>query len=974
MGKGSVRWQRSNGTDAPLIAVLIAGAWAIPSAGAQTAADTVSVDQTATGTIDANETADQAASSPEDIIVTGFRSSLARALDVKRTAASSVDAIVAEDIAKFPDQNLAESLQRIPGVAIERQGGEGRRISVRGLGSQFTAVRLNGLQTIAAGADNATRSFDFNIFASELFNSLVVHKTYEALLDEGSLGAVVDLNTGNPLAGKTGFTGALNVQGAYNSNTEQVKPRIAALLSYKAPSGTWGANVSAAYSKTFAKELGNDSVRWAQATFDSVNGVPCYTAPNRGGAYVPSAGCNEVALAFHPRIPRYVDDRRTRERLGITGSFQFAPTDATNLSIDGLYSKFDEFQDFRTAEVLFRGNERATDVSNYTVREEASALSAVPNRTLISGTFNDAWVRTEHYERDLNTEFYQGSARLQQRLSGDVKINLLGGLSKSTSDVPRETTILFDDRDAANFRYDYTNMRNPVIAFGTDVNNPGTFQLSEIRDSLSTVKNSFRTVSGDVEWDANKNFKVRLGGFYRRYAFDRVGSDRNTVVCPTVTTPTRDVVLGTITCTPSTVFGPSAVYGFPVTPALTEAFTLSDKAGAPAGSTTNWVVADIPAAAEFTRLYSITPRRNDGGTRGVIEESKGGYLQFDGKGQVLGMDFTLNAGVRYARTDQNSRGINNGTVVVIDRSYEDWLPAINLSLTPHRDVVIRAAASEVMTRPELGDLSPGGTVDGFNYRVSFGNPFIEPYRAQSYDLSVEWYFRPQALLSVAYFKKNVDTFPIAQSTTGTYASTGLPTSIINPSSPAATNVEGAPWTIASIVNGTGAKIDGFEVAFQTPLWFLPGFLENFGVLANATFVSSNANYSVQGPGTTITATGAIPLTNARLDAQLYNLSKRSYNATLYYEDSRLSARVSGAYRSPFVIGPSGTGNVFEGNNESLYVDASISYRIFETLTLSLEGINLTDERTDRFADQASDRVLTSTSFGRTVTAGVRLAF
>ncbi|MFC3213342.1 TonB-dependent receptor plug domain-containing protein [Novosphingobium panipatense] len=155
-------------------------------------------------------TADQSATANE-IIVTGFRKSLEAALNVKREAISAVDAVVAEDMAKFPDQNLAESLQRIPGISIQRDGGEGRAITVRGLGAQFTRVRVNGLETIATSSDGASanrdRAFDFNVFASELFSSLVVHKTAEASLDEGSLGAVVDLNTGNPLAGKAGFTG-----------------------------------------------------------------------------------------------------------------------------------------------------------------------------------------------------------------------------------------------------------------------------------------------------------------------------------------------------------------------------------------------------------------------------------------------------------------------------------------------------------------------------------------------------------------------------------------------------------------------------------------------------------------------------------------------------------------------------------------------------------------------------------------------
>ncbi|WP_339472457.1 TonB-dependent receptor plug domain-containing protein, partial [Pseudomonas sp. EL_65y_Pfl1_R83] len=148
----------------------------------------------------------------QDIVVTGFRQSLQAALNVKKNSVAAVDSIVAEDIAKFPDQNLAESLQRIPGISIQRDGGEGRAITVRGLGAQFTRVRVNGMETVATSTDGASanrdRAFDFNVFASELFSSLVVHKTAEASLDEGSLGAVVDLNTGNPLGGKkAGFSG-----------------------------------------------------------------------------------------------------------------------------------------------------------------------------------------------------------------------------------------------------------------------------------------------------------------------------------------------------------------------------------------------------------------------------------------------------------------------------------------------------------------------------------------------------------------------------------------------------------------------------------------------------------------------------------------------------------------------------------------------------------------------------------------------
>ncbi len=225
---------------------------------------------------------------PPDVIVTGFRRSLDAALNVKRDSVAAVDAIVAEDIAKFPDQNLAESLQRIPGISIQRDGGEGRAITVRGLGAQFTRVRVNGLETVATSSDGASanrdRAFDFNVFASELFSSLVVHKTAEPSLDEGSLGAVVDLNTGNPLAGKAGITAVLSLQGSYNDLSKNVGPRIAGLVSWRNDAGTFGINFSGAYSKTNTLELGNNSVRWAQAYFNSVNGTKCfYSVPDATG-------------------------------------------------------------------------------------------------------------------------------------------------------------------------------------------------------------------------------------------------------------------------------------------------------------------------------------------------------------------------------------------------------------------------------------------------------------------------------------------------------------------------------------------------------------------------------------------------------------------------------------------------------------------------------------------------------------------
>ncbi|KQM97573.1 TonB-dependent receptor [Sphingomonas sp. Leaf25] len=898
----------------------------------------------------------------EDIIVTGFRASLNAALNVKRQSVGAVDAIVAEDIAKFPDQNLAESLQRIPGIAIQRDGGEGRAITVRGLGAQFTRVRVNGLETVTTSSDGASanrdRSFDFNVFASELFSSIVVHKTASADLDEGSLGAVVDLNTGNPLAGKAGFTVAASAVANYNDLSETVGPRFAGLIGWKSPDGTFGVSVSAAYQDTVTKEIGNNTVRWAQARFDSVDGTRCWTAPNRGGTYIAGAACDRAALSFHPRIPRYGEVTHNRERLGLTGSVQWSPGDATKVSIDGLYSRFRADRREKWGEVLLRSNERQIDVVGPTYDD---------SNNMVSATLNDAWVRTEHYFRQSQTEFYQIGGTWDQDLSDKFRFTLLGGYSKSDASVPVETTLVFDDRDAQGYRYDYSDKDAPVLTFGTSVTDPANFQLAEIRDRPSDVVNQFKTAQLRTEWDVAEGFQVKAGGMWRRYDYDITAFTRDTAVCGN---GGRDLVLGTITCSATTAFGPGTIYGFQATNALSELFTLKGS-NAPSGTTTQWLIPNLDAATAFTGLYNRPLALDVGNNRGVTEETKGGYLQFDAKGTILGLDYAANGGIRYVRTDQSSYGINSGVAVTVKRDYEDWLPSMNVALYPTPDIILRGAIAKVITRPSLGNLTPGGSADGFNFRVTSGNPFLEPFRATNYDLAAEWYFAPQSAFSVALFRKDIASFPVAISRSGTFTETGLSPNVLVSSSPAALNPALQAqdiWTIATTGNGAGASLEGIEIALQAPFRFLPGVLRNFGGIVNATFVRSEADYTQQGPATV--PGGTLP-TVTRTET-LYNVSKRQFNATLYYEDARFSARSSVAYRGPYVDAGSGTGNIFEGYDSIANVDASVRYKLTDFLELSVEGTNLTDAYRRRFVDVDARRNYENNHFGRTLLVGARV--
>jgi len=253
----------------------------------------------------------------EEVVVTGFRASLNKALDAKQEQVGAIDMIVAEDIADFPDLNLAESLQRVPGVVIARDAGEGRQISVRGLGPQFTRVRINGVEamsangsTDAAGGTNRGRNFDFNTFASELFSNLTVRKTATASTEEGSLGATVDLRTGRPFD-FNGLTIAGSAQLGYNDLNESADPRAAFLISNTFADDKFGALLSVAYTDRNLADEGSSTVRWQNGAGTSAFGPLDPT-------YAGTPTLAQINAAFRPRIPRYDKCTHEQSRLGLT--------------------------------------------------------------------------------------------------------------------------------------------------------------------------------------------------------------------------------------------------------------------------------------------------------------------------------------------------------------------------------------------------------------------------------------------------------------------------------------------------------------------------------------------------------------------------------------------------------------------------------------------------------------------------------
>jgi TonB-dependent receptor len=301
----------------------------------------------------------------------------------------------------------------------------------------------------------------------------------------------------------------------------------------------------------------------------------------------------------------------------------------------------------------------------------------------------------------------------------------------------------------------------------------------------------------------------------------------------------------------------------------------------------------------------------------------------------------------------------------VTNNYSDVLPSLNLALTPSKDLVVRAAAAKVMARPGLSSLNPGGSVS--TDTLTSGNPFLKPMRAKSYDLGAEYYFGRNALIGVGLFQKDIDSYIQTLVTQSTWAELGLdPAKYGSTASATDTVYSRAP------INTPGGKLKGFEINYQQPFTFLDGIGKNFGSLISYTAVNSKINY-VTNPGAK-GANGVITGASFVVD-DLLGMSPTTWAATLYYEDDALSGRVSVTNRAGLVtiVNP-GNNNDVQGRNSFQTLDASLAYKWDKQLTLTLEGVNLTNARNDTFIGRDRNNVLRNMQTGRVVMAGARYSF
>jgi len=884
----------------------------------------------------------------DEVVVTGFRKSLSDARAIKRDSVIQKDAIVAEDMAKFPELNLAESLQRLPGVQINREAGEGRRISLRGLGPDFARVQLNGMEVLgnvdsaqdSRGQRSRDRAFDFNIFASELFSRVEVEKTFEAAQNEGGMAGTVGLFTGKPFDYKSGSKGAVSLKLGTNQYTKDTQPRVAALFSHNWDN-RFGVLASVAYAKRETTEQGHNTYNYSKPSAATMSSLVAkgLDISKLSAAQQTKFLSGDLYFADGNRISSW---NAKMERLGVTAAVQWRPVDNLLLTLDALHGRFTTHRDelhlatrplSSTGSVAFdtaaggvwpaafqKGsvvNNLAWDASNY-----------VTTTDVTGATFGSEHRRSLNKNR-FNQIALTGKWDASDRLTVDGHV----GYEKSTYKTPYDDKLYMrakgnlianygDDGRSASFQYPNWDSTSPANYAMDSFYYRSFHNESELREGVANVR-----------YELNDVFTLRAGVAYHRFAQngadlfydDNVNGTRGKA---------RGTSVGDITSVFTNNFG-------------------------------SWLIGDYEKAfAKYNEYHRLGPNKD--GTGGALqdienvykttEETVSEYVQADWDTELGGKRFRGNIGLRGYSTDTHSTGWIQGDSYAylgatdVKGSYSGVLPALNtvLELTP--DVLVRFSATQNLNRPGMGSMAAEGTAfkdeDTGEITVSRGNPNLKPYKDATLDVSVEYYFGKVGLISASVFQKNIKNYIGSQILENVpFSETGVPISTI----PGAT-----PSTIVSEfsmpINVAGkTKLTGVEIAAQAQFSFLPAPFDNLGAVANYTYVDA--------------------------DKDLTGISKTSYNATVYYETDRWGLRGSLSHRTRWYTGlnsslMSASTRGFEG---STYVDAAAFYKINDELQVSLDAINLTNQKDTQFWGQ-NRYLYNQNQSGKTYMIGLRYKF
>ena len=903
---------------------------------------------------------------PTEVVVTGYRKSLSDARKIKKDATIEKDAIVAEDMAKFPELNLAESLQRLPGVEITREAGEGREIALRGLGPDFARVQLNGMEVLgnddsamdSRGQRSRDRAFDFNIFASELFSKVEVEKTYQASQNEGGMAGTVGLFTGKPFDYKPGAKGAFGVKVGTNQYTKDTQPRIVGMYSYNWDN-KFGALFSVAYQKRDTTEQGHDNYNYdvlsasgAQQLVKNGLDISHLSAAQQatflgGGLYIPDG--NRIS-SFNSKM----------ERLGLTAALQWRPEDNLLFTLDALHGEFTTHREelHLASRPLGSGTESwafdtpaggawpaafqtASSITNLVVDKNNYVTDiAVTNSTF--GTEN---------RRELNkNRFNQIALTGKWNVTDKVTIDGHIGYEKSTYDTPYDDKLYL--RAKGNIVADYgSNGQSASFSYaGSDLTNPANYALDDFYYRAFNNGSQLQEGVLNANYALNDVWTLKAGVAYHRFQNNGANYyyDGN--------------VNGTN----------GEMRGQPVT-GLTDVFT---------NSIGSWLIGDYAATfAKFNEYHRLAPKAD--GTGGTIQDIEqvynvtegtlSEYVQADWDTQLLGKRFRGNIGLRGYDTHTESQGWIQGDSYAylgttdVKGHYSGVLPALNAVLEMTPDVLVRFAATQNVNRPTLGSMAAEGSASEGNegcvvtngandckIEASRGNPNLKPFMDNTLDFAVEYYFGKVGMLSAGVFRKDIKNY-ITSETLGVdgpggqpipFSETGVPASVIAGAT-ATTQV----YDFSMPVNDPHTHhLTGVELAAQSQFTFLPAPFNNLGGVLNYTYVDA--------------------------DQALTGISPTSYNATLYYETNQWGGRVSLNHRSRYYTGYDGS-NVMStstrGFEGTTYIDAAAFYNIRANLQLTFDAINLTNQKETQFWGQAH-YLYNQTQSGTTYMVGLSYKF
>jgi iron complex outermembrane receptor protein len=777
----------------------------------------------------------------QEVVVTGIRHSLEAARDIKRDSAQFVDAIVAEDIGKLPDRNVAESLARVSGVQVDRGIAEGTNVSIRGL--RQNVFLFNGREIFDAtgrggqGLDQLGTS-TYGLMAlvpSDLISRLEVTKLAGADQIAGALGGIVDIETRMPLEGPD--QAVLKAGGIYSAQARKGGPEVFGLLSHKFADDKLGVMLSGSYDRRNLSQQGLD-------TFSG------YTR------YKDSTG----TVRYGDSDARPEDIQEQRRNVGFDAAVQWKPTDGAEITADSFYSGLK--------------SNRGRWWLSFTPNAGLSNAVYSPNDILLSGTATGPVLT--------NTEFANTKAAIwSSALRGKFRV----------TDHLHSTAEVSYDRSTSTYHQNYFRLQpiaglTPSVNFdftqgdlgsyqinGIDLSDPSELRFTILFDNLYRAETDATAVRNDWTYDFDSGF---LKSFQVGARFEDEDSTQNPLradIRPTGGIPATQMGQY-LTLYSNSNFASGEFAGIPRT-YLTEssAFQYCGQFTA------------FPAISQNAQCLDPVDNTNALSSTFEIKER---FTETYGKANFavpLGsMALSGNFGLRYVHRNLISignliAGSGAATPASFRRQDNEWLPSFVSKLDVTDDLVLRLGAARVVAFPNTADLNNGVTlfnnavfVNGVQTSLGTGNggaPGLDPFKATQVDLSAEYYFGRQALFSVGLFHKDISTFIVQEQIPESYG--------------------GVNYLINRKVNGAGAKVDGVESLLQLPFYFLPHPLDNFGTMATYSYIDSTTPMK-DIVGRTLPFPG---------------LSKNNVNLIGYYENGPFGVRVAYNWRSAYLVSLSG---------------------------------------------------------------------